>query len=132
MELTCEGGQGCLREAGDYVNDYQYPAAAGGSAGGTTTKDAGENGTPGAGKIMSKFWSVEHNTDYGARGEKLRSNGGNGGGGGGYMAMHDGAAHAGQGYGGGGSGVSQYAGTKAGDIRLTGCSGCLIIRIKAE
>lgn len=132
LELTCNGGQGGLNEAEEYVNDHNYPQAEGGSAGGTTIKDAGENGTPGAGKIMSKFWSVEHNTDYGARGEKSRSNGGNGGGGGGFKSMFDGALHAGQGYGGGGSGTAQYGGTKPSYIRFAGCDGCLIIRIKAE
>ena len=130
LTLTCSGGQGGLSNEGNYHNVSEAPAAPGGSNGGKTNIDAGENGSPGAGKIMSKFWSVEHNYEYGSKGLRYSSNGGDGGGGGGYMNVGNSSSYGGAGYGGGGSGTSNY-GSKANLIRGHGNSGCLIIRIKA-
>lgn len=115
LSLTCEGGKGGCTSS-------RTAGGEGGSNGGTRQEDGGANGTPGAGKIMSKFWSVEHNTEYGSGGKHASNHyGGPEGGGGGYMEVGGTNGTDGRGYGGGGGG----SGGK-------GKSGCLIIRIKAE
>lgn len=117
LTFSASGGGGSYKSGG-----------AGGSNGGTSTgtnsssfNPGGENGTPGSGKIMSKFWSEEHNTEYGAGGAKGASSSGISGGGGGYMDVGVPDSSDGHGYGAGGAG-------KGGK----GNSGCLIIRIPVE
>ena len=130
LTLSCSGGGG-----GSPNESGRKSAGTGGSNGGASTNVAnaggGENGTPGGGKIMSKFWSVAHNTDYGAGGIAVGSSSSNkGGGGGGYMAVgHANSTH-GQGYGGGGGGFESLSITNL--VENFGNSGCLIIRIPVE
>lgn len=103
--------------------------AAGGSRGGDgyiTGNGAGENGTPGDGKIMSKFFSAEHNKEYGAKGV-TNITGRVGGGGGGYLDVGAPDSNSGHGFGAGGSGTQTYYDA----IDFKGKSGCLILRIKA-
>ena len=115
MDLSCAGGNGGCTSS-------RTAGGEGGSNGGTRQEDGGANGTPGAGKIMSKFWSVEHNTEYGAGGIHASDYyGGAEGGGGGYMNAGATNDTTGRGYGGGGGGNGGK-----------GRDGCLIIRIKAE
>lgn len=120
LTLTCSGGGGGSTTA--------KGGGAGGSNGGSVVTSSsanagGANGTPGNGKIMSKFWSAEHNTEYGAGGQYATSGYAYGGGGGGFMdfSFAAGLSAQGHGYGGGGGGSS-----------MVGCSGCLIIRIPVE
>lgn len=113
-----------------YIWNNQSSQGKGGSNGGKTdnSTQAGENGTPGDGKIMSKFFSVEHNNEYGARGA-LKPGGDGvayGGGGGGYLDVGAPGSGSGHGFGGGGGG-----GTNSTNYDVIGRSGCLIIRIKA-
>ena len=128
LALSCSGGGG-----GSPSSSGRKSAGAGGSNGGTSTNistaGGGANGTPGAGKIMSKFWSVEHNTEYGAGGIAVGTSSSNkGGGGGGYMAVGNANSTHGQGYGGGGGGINSTGNA----VENIGNSGCLIIRIPVE
>lgn len=119
MSLTCAGGKGGAggsRTGGE------------GGSNGSGSGSGGTNGSPGNGKIMSKFWSAEHNTEYGQGGSPSSSN--CGGGGGGYMDFSGGTAVIGHGFGGGGCGGA--GSTNSYDyFGFCGTSGCLIIRIKA-
>ena len=119
LTLTCAGGNGGGNSPGT-----------GGSngAGDSGSGSAGENGTPGDGKIMSKFWSVEHNTEYGSAGVKV---GHNPPGGGGYTDVGGTDSTSGHGYGGGGGGFATSGAYTVGQYVLDwrGKSGCLIIRI---
>lgn len=132
LALTCNGGNGAITvsSGSQYTNPATTPVASGGSNG-SNTGAGGSNGLPGAGKIMSKFWSEPHNTEYGAGGVKDDLD--NAGGGGGYLPIGGTNATSGQGYGGGGGGAYQdgsgYLDKQMADWR--GKSGCLIIRIKA-
>lgn len=128
LNFSCSGGGG-----GSPSESGRKKAGTGGSNGGTGTNIAnaggGSNGTPGAGKIMSKFWSVAHNTDYGAGGIAVGTSSSNkGGGGGGYMAVGNANSTHGQGYGGGGGGINSSSNA----VENIGNSGCLIIRIPVE
>ena len=121
LTLTALGGGGGGDEPG-----------AGGSNGGKSDRvTAGENGTPGDGKIMSKFWSVEHNTEYGAAGQPDSSD--NAPGGGGFKNVGAPCSTSGRGYGGGGGGFLTSGAYAVGGYTLDwmGHDGCLIIRIKA-
>lgn len=108
-------------------------AGTGGSNGALDGKEAGFNGTPGAGKIMSKFWSEEHNTEYGAAGVSVVDDAWNrwGAGGGGYRDFGAPGMSDGRGYGAGGSGMGPLQ-HQSGGCQPWGHDGCLILRIKAE
>jgi hypothetical protein len=134
--LTCAGGSGGDDSSqGTYSSYRDVPAAKGGSDGGVyKTIFAGENGTPGDGKIMSKFWSVEHNHEYGAAGTVADLGKSaiyiRGGGGGGYLDVGSPNSHSGHGYGAGGCGYETTINTRGADvIDWLGKSGCLMIRI---
>lgn len=124
LDLTCKGGYGGSSSGKNGGN--------GGSNGATSGKTGGENGSPGDGKIMSKFWSTEHNTEYGAGG-KPGEDDNNGGGGGGYLDVGAPTSTSGHGYGGGGGGgdnpTDGYQSQMYYDWQ--GKSGCLVARIKA-
>lgn len=132
LSLSCPGGYGGS-------SSERTTAGEGGSNGssGNTTARGGANGTPGEGKIMSKFWSAEHNTEYGKGGYNTSINSdasdNNGGGGGGYLDVGGTNSTSGHGYGAGGGGSvlasSGYTVLHIADWH--GKSGCLIIRIKA-
>lgn len=117
ITLSCTGGYGGSTSGG-----------AGGSNGGADLTNGGTNGSPGDGHIMSKFWSTEHNTEYGDggiyTGEYQASIGG---GGGGYLDVGGPGGATGHGYGAGGSGYQFPYGADRTD--WYGHSGCLIIRI---
>ena len=120
LSLTCAGGYGgCTSD--------RTSAGSGGSNGGGRYANGGSNGSPGAGKIMSKFWSIEHNYEYGAGGVRTGDYDSNkSGGGGGYLDVGSNGC-AGHGYGAGGGGYQyEYA---APTTDHYGKSGCLIIRI---
>ena len=112
MSLSCAGGNG---GRGDSVS-----GGAGGSNG-SGSGNGGSNGSPGDGKIMSKFWSAEHNTEYGAGGTSAYNTGG---GGGGYLEVGKSGGPAGHGFGGGGGSTEGYS-------EYQGKAGCLLLRIPA-
>lgn len=124
LALSASGGSGAYKGG-----------AKGGSNGSANYHSAGgENGTPGAGKIMSKFWSTEHNTEYGAGGVADTEYNENGGGGGGYTDVGAPNSTSGHGYGAGGGGAYNNSNGVAPSAVMydwRGKSGCLIIRIAA-
>lgn len=69
--LSAKGGNRGVMGHTDSGRGIYFSNGTGGNDGGVVdnvhgvTSNAGENGTPGEGFIMSKFRSVEHNTDYG-------------------------------------------------------------------
>lgn len=121
LSLTCNGGSP--------GSSSSKTGGSGGSngGGGHNPTNGGANGSPGAGKIMSKFWSAEHNNEYGAGGTANGDHDTNKcGGGGGYLDVGSNGC-AGHGYGAGGGGYQySYASTVTDSY---GKSGCLIIRI---
>lgn len=128
LTLSCSGGKG--------GSGTSKAGGNGGSNGSTGWgyDDGGANGTPGAGKIMSKFWSTEHNTEYGVGGWNTNNGDGydeNGGGGGGYLDVGANGSTSGHGYGGGGGGANCAASGILAEqfYDWRGKSGCLIIRI---
>lgn len=119
LTLSCTGGYGGCTSS-------RTSGGTGGSNG-SVSGNGGANGSPGAGKIMSKFWSTEHNTEYGAGGTYSGEwSSHKGGGGGGYLDVGATDGTQGHGYGGGGGG-HQYANVTT---EYHGKSGCLVIRIK--
>ena len=79
---------------------------------------------------MSKFWSSEHNSEYGAGGTYTGDYyASKNGGGGGYLDVGAPGGVAGHGYGAGGGGYQYSYSSDTTDHY--GNSGCLIIRIKA-
>lgn len=77
LGVSANGGNpGKIAITKEETQPHTWAIGTGGSNGGTswrtsvngsmTVKQApGENGTPGAGKIMSRFWDATKNTDYG-------------------------------------------------------------------
>lgn len=76
LGVSAEGGNnGTVRCKKGETSPYNWTPGTGGSNGGTSYGEylssmpsrqaPGENGTPGAGKIMSRFWDATKNTDYG-------------------------------------------------------------------
>lgn len=122
LSLSCGGGNG---------GSGTSSAGGAGGSNGAGYGNGGSNGTPGDGKIMSKFWSTEHATDYGAGGVEDGCD--NAGGGGGFREIGGPNSTSGHGYGGGGGGFSTSGAYTAGryDLDWRGKSGCLILRIKA-
>lgn len=117
--LSCTGGNG--GSGTDRVG-----GSGGSNGGGGYGVSGGKNGSPGAGKIISKFWSTEHNNEYGAAGVGVSGTHYNAGGGGGYLDVGAPNSRSGHGYGGGGGGAANNSDDNA---DWYGKSGCIIIRI---